>query len=236
VVPELQNEKPLFMLAESEDKDLFYEAFDMGYNWEGHHIMNEIAKEKMSVKDWDAYMAKIDTTYQDDDYLMNFITNHDENSWNGTVNERMGDAAETMLAFTYALPGMPLIYSGQEYGLDKRLKFFENDSIPKTKGELWDLHVKLGQLKNNTLALNGAKEAASYDRLSTSNDKNIIAFQRTKGDSQLVYLANFSSEPQSFEISLSGQFKDVLVEQAFDIKTEQILNFEPWEYKILIKK
>ena len=236
VVPELQKEKPLFILAESEDKDLFYEAFDMGYNWEGHHIMNEIAKEKMSVKDWDAYMAKIDTTYQDDDYLMNFITNHDENSWNGTVNERMGDAAETMLAFTYALPGMPLIYSGQEYGMDKRLKFFENDSILKTKGELWDLHVKLGQLKNNTLALNGAKEAASYDRLSTSNDKNIIAFQRTKGDSQLVYLANFSSEPQSFEISLSGQFEDVIAKENIEFKTEQIHNFEPWEYKILIIK
>ena len=83
IVPKLKKEKEVFMLAESEDKDLFYEAFDMGYNWEGHHIMNEIAQGKMSVKDWDEYMTKIDTTYQEDDYLMNFITNHDENSWNG---------------------------------------------------------------------------------------------------------------------------------------------------------
>jgi len=120
VVPELKKEKPVFMLAESEDKDLFYEAFDMGYNWEGHHIINEIAQGKMSVKNWDDYMAKIDTTYQNDDYLMNFITNHDENSWNGTVEERLGEASETMLAFTYALPGMPLIYSGQEYGMNHR--------------------------------------------------------------------------------------------------------------------
>ncbi len=236
VVPELQNEKPLFMLAESEDKDLFYEAFDMGYNWEGHHIMNEIAQEQMSVKDWDAYMAKIDTTYQDDDYLMNFITNHDENSWNGTVNERMGNAAETMLAFTYALPGMPLIYSGQEYGLDKRLKFFENDSIPKTKGEMWKLHTTLGALKTNNQALNGAKKAASYQRLKTSNDENIIAFKRSKQDDQLFYIANFSSNPQSFSLPLSGQFEDVLAEETIEFKTEQIHNFEPWEYKILIKK
>jgi 1,4-alpha-glucan branching enzyme len=195
--------------------------------------MNEIAQEQMSVKDWDAYMAKIDTTYQDDDYLMNFITNHDENSWNGTVNERMGNAAETMLAFTYALPGMPLIYSGQEYGLDKRLKFFENDSIPKTKGEMWKLHTKLGALKTNNQALNGAKKAASYQRLKTSNDENIIAFKRSKQDDQLFYIANFSSNPQSFSLPLSGQFEDVLAEETIEFKTEQIHNFEPWEYKIL---
>lgn len=236
VVPELKKEKEIFMLAESEDKDLFYEAFDMGYNWEGHHIMNEIAQGEMSVKDWDDYMTKIDSTYQEDDYLMNFITNHDENSWNGTVKERMGEASETMLAFTYALPGMPLIYSGQEYGMDKRLKFFEKDSFPKTKGKLWDIHVKLGELKNINEALHGAKQAASYKRLSTSNDENIIAFERSKNDETLIYLANFSDESQEFKFEIQGQFNDFMTSENIEIKTNQIHNFKPWEYKILIKK
>lgn len=236
VVPELKKEKEIFMLAESEDKDLFYEAFDMGYNWEGHHIMNEIAQGEMSVKDWDDYMTKIDSTYQEDDYLMNFITNHDENSWNGTVKERMGEASETMLAFTYALPGMPLIYSGQEYGMDKHLKFFEKDSIPKTKGKLWDIHVKLGELKNTNEALHGAKQAASYKRLSTSNDENIIAFERSKNDETLLYLANFSDESQEFKFEIQGQFNDFMTSENIEIKTNQIHNFKPWEYKILIKK
>ncbi|MFO7745844.1 MAG: alpha-amylase family glycosyl hydrolase [Psychroflexus sp.] len=236
VVPKLKEEKPVFMLAESEDKDLFYEAFDMGYNWEGHHLMNEIAKGEMSVKDWDAYMAKIDTTYQKDDYLMNFITNHDENSWNGTVEERMGDASETMLAFTYALPGMPLIYSGQEYGMDKRLKFFEKDSIPKVKGELWDVHVKLGELKNTNKALHGAKKAASYKRLSTSNDEEVIAFERSKNGETLIYLANFTDENQEFQTSFYGRYKDYMTSEPLELKTDQIYNFKPWEYKILISE
>ena len=55
---------------------------------------------------------------------MNFVDNHDENSWNGTMKSRLGDAEETMTALTYLLPGMPLIYSGDEYGLDYSLKFF----------------------------------------------------------------------------------------------------------------
>lgn len=236
VVPELKKEKPVFMLAESEDKDLFYEAFDMGYNWEGHHIMNEIAQGEMSVKDWDAYMTKIDTTYQKDDYLMNFITNHDENSWNGTVKERMGDASEAMLAFTYALPGMPLIYSGQEYGMNKRLKFFEKDSISKTKGNLWETHVKLGKLKNTNEALHGAKEAASYKRISTSNDEDIIAFERSKNGKTLVYLANFTNESKEFEVSISGEYQDYMTSQNIELIDDQIHNFEPWQYKILINR
>lgn len=233
VVPELKKEKEIFMLAESEDKDLFYEAFDMGYNWEGHHIINEIAQGEMTVEDWDEYMTKIDTTYQEDDYLMNFITNHDENSWNGTVNERLGEASETMLAFTYALPGMPLIYSGQEYGLDHRLKFFEKDSIPKTKGDFWEVHKKLGQLKNTNMAFHGAKNAASYSRISTTNDENVIAFEREKQGERFIYVANFSKDPQEFKLSISGKFQDLMRSEDTEFKTDQIHNFEPWEYKIL---
>ena len=79
--------KPIFMLAESEDKDLFHNSFDMGYNWEGHHLMNQLAQGEVTVEAWDEYMQKIDTTYQEDDYFMNFVANRDENSWNGTVFE-----------------------------------------------------------------------------------------------------------------------------------------------------
>ena len=48
---------------------------------------------------------------------MYFTSNHDENSWNGTVEERMGDAGEAMAICTYTIPGMGLTYSGQEAGL-----------------------------------------------------------------------------------------------------------------------
>ncbi|MDP5099765.1 MAG: alpha-amylase, partial [Nonlabens sp.] len=71
-----------------------------------------LAQGKNTVEEWDNYMKKVDSTYQEDDILMNFITNHDENSWNGSVKERMGDAGEAMLVMSYAIPGMPLIYSG----------------------------------------------------------------------------------------------------------------------------
>jgi len=232
-VPKLEEVKPLFMLAESEKKDLFHEAFDMGYNWEGHHIMNEIAQGKMDVTDWDNYMTKIDTTYQKDDFLMNFVTNHDENSWNGTIKERMGDAGDAMTALSYTIPGMPLIYSGQEYGMDKRLRFFRKDTINKEKGETWKLLEQLGALKNENKALHGAKEAATYKRLKTSNDKNILAFHRQKGEEDIIYIANMSDQPQKFSIDISKQMQNAMNGNDLKLSKDKEMKFEPWEYTIL---
>lgn len=233
-VSDLKKEKDIFMLAESEDKGLFHNAFDMGYNWEGHHIMNEMAQGKKSPKDWDAYMQRIDTTYQEDDYLMNFVTNHDENSWNGTVAERMGEASETMLALTYTLPGVPLIYSGQEYDMDKRLRFFEKDTIPKKKGKVWPILEKLGTLKNSNKALHGAKQAAGYENIKTSAEDKILAFRRHKDGEELIYIANMSKGNVSFSIEKEGTFKNYMNGEKIEIKTDEKMELNPWQYLILL--
>lgn len=234
-VKELKKVKPIFMLAESEKRDLFFEAFDMGYNWEGHHIKNEIAQGKQSANDWDEYMAKVDSTYQADDYLMNFVTNHDENSWNGTIEERMGDAAEVMTVFTYVLRGMPLIYSGQEYDMNHRLKFFEKDSIPKTKGKMWALLEKLGALKTTNEALHGAKEPASYERLETSDNESIMAFRRQKGNSEIIFIANFTDKEQNFSLNTSGAYTDYMTGEADELEAEEEMTYPAWGYQILVK-
>ncbi len=232
-LPQLEETKPVFMLAESEEKELFHNAFDMGYNWEGHHLMNQLAQGEITVKDWDDYMKKIDTTYQEDDYLMNFVTNHDENSWNGTVRERMGEAAEAMVALTYTIPGMPLIYSGQEYDMDKRLLFFEKDTIPKEKGKMWPLLKKLGELKNSNPALHGGKKAAAYKRVSTSADEAVLAFERSANGKKVVYIANMSEKPTEFTLDFEGELKPYLGKEDFKLDAP-VHNFGPWEYVVLI--
>ncbi|SDS21715.1 alpha-amylase family glycosyl hydrolase [Christiangramia echinicola] len=234
---EIRKVKPVFMLAEADNpKDLFHNAFEMGYNWEGHHLMNSIAKGEKSAKDWDDYMKKVDSTFQDDDYLMNFVTNHDENSWAGTVRERMGDASEAMLAMSYTLPGMPLIYSGQEYDMDKRLLFFEKDTIPKTKGKVYPLLEKLGELKNTNPALNGGKKAASYANVNTSAEDKIIAYKREKNGETLYYVANMTSEPVSFKAEIEGDFTEYMSGSEMSFSKDKEMQFGPWEYKILINK
>lgn len=231
-VPQLRAQKDIFMLAEAWEPELLEgNLFDMAYAWDGHHLLNGLAKQEKNLTDYDAYITKITTDYAADDILMNFVTNHDENSWSGTIKERMGEASELMTVTSFMLKGMPLIYSGQEYNLNHRLKFFEKDSFPKIKADSWALLQKLGTLKNTNPALNGGKNAADYTRL--NSEKDILMFERSKDDKTILFIGNFSDKsnkinaPQGEYLNYMTNKSIVLNGDAFDMK--------PWSYKILIK-
>lgn len=232
-IPKLKEIKPLFMLAESNKDYLLDGLFDMGYGWETHHIMNEIAKGHKNVSNFDKALQRIDSVYQKDDIFMNFTSNHDENSWNGTEYERLGDAVEIFTALSYTMPGMPLIYNGQEYDFNRRLKFFEKDSISHTKGKMFRVYEKLGKLKNENPALNGGANKASYNRLSTSDDTKILAFEREKDGQKVIFIGNFSKEPVNFNIDKTGGFEDYMIGETL-ILSEEKQTFQPWEYRILV--
>ena len=233
---QLKQIKPIFMLAEAEKAELMHKAFDMQYGWEAHHIFNSPAQGKDQVKAWDAYIIKQDSLLEKDDILMNFTSNHDENSWNGTVFERMGAAAKTMAALSFATKGMPLIYNGQEYDMNKRLRFFEKDTIPQTKGVFYDFYTQLNGLKATYKALDGGKNAGNYTRLPTSNDASILAFERSKESDSITFIANLTGKKLSFKTNLTGNYTDVLTKTPLALQNSKALTFEPWEFHFLVKK
>ncbi len=234
-IPKLRAGKDIFMLAEWENPELTQNnLFEMAYGWETHHLLNAIAKGEKNVNDLDNHMRHLDEMWKNGGFLMNFLTNHDENSWAGSIPERMGDASEVMLVLTYCLPGMPLIYSGQEYDLDHRLKFFEKDSIPKKKGKMWPLLQKLGDIKNNEPALSGARDPGTFTRISADSDK-IFALKRRKRDNVVVIVANLSPDEVVFKTDISGDFTELLSEVKMSIKSSESIALGPWQYMILKK-
>ncbi|NNM24238.1 MAG: alpha-amylase [Flavobacteriaceae bacterium] len=235
-IPRLREVKPVFMLAEADKPELSgHGLFEMSYGWEVHHILNAIAQGKKDVSHFDEYIVKTNRNWKDSDILMNFVTNHDENAWAGPVRERMGDGTEALLALTYCMPGMPLIYSGQEYDLDRRLEFFKKDSIPKKKGNMWPLLSKLGTMKNSIPAMSGGKNAASYQRIVTSNSKAVLAFKREKEGSEILYIANLSSTPVKFKMPLQGAYDNALTGEVKEFVSGVEHELDPWQYFIFTK-
>ena len=232
-IAKIRAEKDVFMLAEAAEPELLQgtDLFDMAYGWERHHIFNQMAKEDNPIELWDEVMQKDTERYETDDILMTFVTNHDENSWNGTIRERMGNAAELLTALSYTAPGMPLIYSGQEYDLNHRLLFFEKDQIPHTKNIMWPLLEKLGQLKSNSPALHGGKKAASYNRLDSANSK-VLIFQRSKEGQTLTFVGNFSDENQS----VSNPSQGAIDHFSGETLSSETFELSPWDFKILLDK
>ena len=235
--PQLANGREIFMLGETENADLLVNAFDAAYGWEIHHIMNDIAKGKKNVSAIDTYMDSIPKKWQADDYKLLFTSNNDENSWAGTEYERMGDAVETFAALTYTLPGIPLIYNGQEEDFNRRLKFFVKDSIDRNpNSKMRGVYEKLGELKVTNEAFNGAKKAASYERLKTSDDKAILAFKRKKNTTEAYFIANLTKAEKEVTVPINGVYKNFMNNEnvTFDAATK--LKLKPWEYLILVQK
>jgi len=190
----------VFMLAEWEDPEHHLKAFDMSYAWEFLHVMTGIAKGEKEIKAIDEYMAKQDTLFPDDAYRMYFTTNHDENSWNGTVMERYGlEGHKTFAVLAYTINGMPLLYSGQEAGMDEALKFFEKDTIQWGNYELQDFYTKLLKLNRDNKALWNGEYGGDFERIKTNADDQVYAYQRQKGDDLVMVVLNFSEETVNTE-------------------------------------
>ena len=195
VRPALDSIKPVFMLAESEEYDLLDHAFDANYSWKLMHMMADIYKGEKSAEDVTAYLQKLDTIKCPDGYKMNFLTNHDENSWNGTEFERYGKAAETFAVLTYTLNGMPMIYTGQEVGMKKRLSFFEKDMVPSwVENATTKFYKKLNELKRTHPALRAGEMGGEIRCYSTNYGKELLIFSREKAGKEVMVMLNFSNK------------------------------------------
>jgi glycosidase len=230
----IEKVKPVWMLAEDElEMELLEYAFNANYAWELHHTMNDVAKGEKNAIDVAGYFEKIDTLLPAGTWPLLFTSNHDENSWSGTAYERMGEAVETMTALTFTAEGMPLIYSGQEAGLNKRLEFFEKDTISWKESEMADLYKFLSSLKANNPALWNGSAGGDLHPIVTNEPEALFCFARQKENNTVVALFNLSNESISVfcEGGPEGVFTEEITgdEATLPIKGELL---QPWEYRI----
>lgn len=224
------------MLAEAWQPELVRSAFDICYAWDLMHTMNDIAVGKKNNSNLNYYFNKIDTMYPPRAILMNFITNHDENSWNGTIYERYGKGHKTYAVLAYTVPGIPLIYSGQEAGLKHRLKFFEKDSIRwKENPALKSFYKKLNKLKHTRKALEAGINGGKMKVLDTNN-KLVYAFIREKDKDKVIVILNFSEEKEDVYISgiTKKIFREYFTGKKSIVPARQKL--KAFEYQIWISK
>lgn len=224
----LDVDKDLFMLAEWDEPKMHNDAFHMTYGWGLHHYMNGVAKGEKNADSLASFIAKDLERYPASAYRMNFTTNHDENSWNGTVFERFGEGHQAYAVFAFTAQGMPLIYSGQEAGLDKRLVFFDKDTIDWSEVKYQDFYSKLVDIKHHNPALYNGEFGGIPEFLNTGNPM-VLAFKRVKGDNEVTTIINLSDEPQSITVPEGTSFVDFF---SGETVTSSISELEPYQYYV----
>lgn len=223
----------VFMLAEAEDVDHHDRAFDMSYGWHFHHLTNQVAQGKEPVQVLRDYLDEEAHKFPSDAYRMGFITNHDENSWNGTVEERYGEAGDAMAVLAATLLDMPLIYSGQESNNTKRLRFFEKDTVQWGEYAKTPFYRALNALNHSREALWNGDFGGAPEVLETSADEHVFAFQKQKNGSTVVVVLNFSSEPRSVKLTLPDADLKVVMGQGDEEGWATGQPMAPWGYCVL---
>ena len=197
ILPKMNADYPeIYLLAEAERENLAdpCETFDANYAWELHHLLNSLAQGRKTVADLKDYVARDAEKFPKEAFRLSFTSNHDENSWSGTEFEREGIYANACAVLCFTLPGtQPLIYTGQEIGLNRRLAFFEKDPITDwTPNEYTAFWKGLVDLKHQNAALAAGERGGEISWWEVP--EGIVAFSRTKGENQVIVIANFGKE------------------------------------------
>ncbi|MFA8343073.1 MAG: alpha-amylase family glycosyl hydrolase [Rhodothermaceae bacterium] len=235
---ELDKIKPVFMLAEAHEAEMHHDAFDMTYSWQLKDLMNAVAKGEKNALDIKKHFENEKTEYKPEAYRMLFTTNHDENTWNGTVFERLGDGAEMFSVLCGTAEGMLLVYSGQEAGNEKRIEFFEKDPIKWKEHKFRGLFTKLANLKENNKALWNGTYGAEMVHPTNDNDKNVYSFVREKENNKIFSIFNVTGKKQHVAFTdkvIAGKYKDLITGEEVEIKENQKFELKPWAYLVYVK-
>lgn len=263
-IHQLQVIKPIFMLAEAEEPPLVNAGtFIMDYAWSMHHLMNDIARTH-GVNQGDTlkldqgnlvigspqdspnkYAWDIDDILTRDQhryakgFKMNFTSNHDENAWAGTEFARMGAGHKAFAVLSVTLEGMPLIYSGQEEPLLRKLAFFDKDQIDWKDYAYHDFYKNLLALKTKNQALWNGVYGGPLRKLDTSNNQDLYAFHREKNGDQVVVIINLSNRLQETLLTLPGHhltYTEIFTDQKRMSDKEFLVSLEPWAYRVYSDK
>ena len=231
--PDLEKIKPVFLLAEGDAPNLYNQAFDATYSWDLYRLMNKIAKGDQPAGAVFDLLRKENKRYSADFLPLRFTTNHDENSWNGTVFERLGEGAKTFAVLAATLPGIPLLYNGQEAGLNKRLNFFEQDPIIWHVNEFRHFYTRLFTLHMKNPSIN----AGNFLRLHTGADNFVVAFLRTNGEHKVITVLNLSSGAQMISLhssQIAGRYMEHFSGEISELETDNSLQLEPWGIRVFV--
>jgi glycosidase len=198
--PRLDKIKKVFMLAEWSSPTLHEKAFDMTYDWPFNFLMQDIAQGKKDVLEIKKYLVTRYKDYPADAYRMQFVSNHDRNSWNYDDKSMFGDGLKAHFLLTYIMDGMPLIYNGQEALLDKKIAFFEKDPINWRKYEYSPFLKALNTLRHKEKALWSGQFGAKI-KILPATTKTVLVASKVNGNSKVNVWINFSKNKQKINVN-----------------------------------
>jgi glycosidase len=191
---ELDRIKPVMMLAEDSQPAQHLRAFDLTYAWDLEHALRTIVRDGAPATRIEELITREQRTFPRGSLRLRFISNHDMNSWHAPAIETFGaPGAKAAAVVAFTLPGVPLIYNGDEIGNAKPLALFEKVPIDWTVDphDMRAFHRELLAVRRQVRAFFGNE----IEFVRTENEDAVVAYYRGSGTDRVVVAVNLKSAP-----------------------------------------
>lgn len=159
----------------------------------------------------------------------------------GRSFSRLQGATKAFAVATFMLPGMPLIYNGQETAYESQNGSFGSpETIEFRNHDMTDFYTQLISMKHDNPALWNGIYGGDYERIENGADSSVLSFIRSKESNRILTIINFTDKVQTISVSsakLDGTFTDQFKhEYSVDNLNGKNFVLEPYEYRIFIAK
>lgn len=243
---QLSRIKPVMMLSEGSLPEHHMKAFDMTYAWSVYNALNLIINGGKSVTILDDILKNEHLQFPTGSLRMRFNTNHDKNASDTPAVKKFGEEglkAATVLIAT--MPGVPLMYTGEEVANDRVLSLFEKVGVDWTRPrDMQQLYTTLFNLRRDHKALSRGEMI----RVPARHEKDVYAFFRVAGNDKVLVVINFSAEarfttldipmgrvfPRQPSVVLHDVFTDYNPEITVDTGSQLVLAMEAMSFHVFV--
>lgn len=226
----------LFFLAESELPQHQLRAFNASYAFDMAQTFDAVAQGRACVSHVEDTLMATRATFPTGAVMLYYTSNHDRNSWDGTEYERLGGGTAPFAVLSFMLDGVPLIYNGQEIGLERRLKFFERDAIAWHASPLTGFYRTLCDLKHGHPAM---AVGTGIRRVATDKNNALFMLVRDAGGQRVLAVLNLTARDvtaQAFDPALAGRWRDVFTGERVTWTASTPVALNAWGYRVWVSE
>lgn len=184
----------LLLLSESDGLAMYRAGFEVTYDWDTQGAFTTaLLNPVLTQRALNTVVAE-QRRYNNQLWRMRYLENHDQERIASLPTAKI--ARRAAAAFLLTIPGLPLIYAGQEIGATKRPSLFEPNTVDFAGGDqnLRAIYADLLKLRRENPAL----REGTLTQLSTK-EQQFLLFERATAEQRVLVLINMQIKPEFAE-------------------------------------
>ncbi|MBX0295349.1 alpha-amylase family glycosyl hydrolase [Haloarcula nitratireducens] len=181
--------------------------FDVHYDPDFYFALRDVGRGKEPATAlFDALAESQRWGYPDRAVHMRYVENHDEDRYR---DECGSEPLRAAVGATFTVPGAPMIYYGQERGVEDQrgtMRWHDGDS------DLTEFHRRLVTVRDEHPALRAPGVDPVEWTVVDGDEGGVVAYERADGDETLAVVLNFAAEDATVTLDREVTGRDLLSE------------------------